>query len=141
MSDSIGFSGVHFWVSDMGASVAFYRLLGFTIEAGAEQQPFTRVGAGEGIAFAFGSLALTRGYDPAFQPSRVRGATCLQFDVASREAVDELHARLVAAGHLSHLAPMDAFWGSRYAEVLDPDGNAVGFHSPRDDSRVTLPPL
>ena len=26
---------------------------------------------------------------------------------------------------LSHLEPMDAFWGQRYATVLDPDGNSV----------------
>ena len=32
---------------------------------------------------------------------------------------------LVAAGHRSHRAPWDAFWGQRYATVLDPDGNAV----------------
>jgi uncharacterized glyoxalase superfamily protein PhnB len=36
----------------------------------------------------------------------------------------------VAAGHRSHLAPFDAFWGARYAVVLDPDGNRVGISSP-----------
>jgi uncharacterized glyoxalase superfamily protein PhnB len=39
-----------------------------------------------------------------------------------------MHATLTAAGHSSHLAPFDAFWGKRYCEVIDPDGNVVGFH-------------
>ena len=33
------------------------------------------------------------------------------------------------------LPPFDAFWGSRYAEVCDPDGNVLGFHSPADHAR------
>ena len=36
----------------------------------------------------------------------------------------------IAAGHRSHLAPFDAFWGARYAVVLDPDGNRIGISSP-----------
>jgi uncharacterized glyoxalase superfamily protein PhnB len=56
----------------------------------------------------------------------------LQFDLASRAEVDEMHARLTGAGHASHLAPIDAFWGARYCEVSDPDGNVVGFHG-RDE--------
>ena len=29
------------------------------------------------------------------------------------------------AGHASKTAPRDAFWGQRYAQVIDPDGNVV----------------
>jgi len=32
------------------------------------------------------------------------------------------HSKLVGAGRQSHVAPFDAFWGQRYATVLDPDG-------------------
>jgi hypothetical protein len=38
------------------------------------------------------------------------------------------------------LAPFDAVWGSRYAEVCDPDGNVLGFHSPSDAARRGPPP-
>ena len=44
--------------------------------------------------------------------------------------MDALHAELVAAGHESELAPFDAFWGQRYAVVLDPDGNGVDLFAP-----------
>ena len=53
------------------------------------------------------------------------------FRVPTREAVDALYEELVAAGAPSHLAPFDAFWGARYAVVLDPDGNQVGFQNPQ----------
>ena len=46
--------------------------------------------------------------------------------------VDATHDRLVAAGHHSHLAPWDAFWGQRYATVHDPDGNGVDLFAPLD---------
>jgi hypothetical protein len=54
------------------------------------------------------------------------------FGVPSRAAVDEVHDRLVAAGHPSRQPPYDAFWGSRYAIVADPDGRDVGFMPPMD---------
>ena len=37
---------------------------------------------------------------------------------------------LVAAGGRGHKEPWDAFWGQRYAEVLDPDGNVVDLFAP-----------
>jgi uncharacterized glyoxalase superfamily protein PhnB len=39
--------------------------------------------------------------------------------------LDRLHAELTAAGYRSDGDPFDAFWGQRYATVLDPDGNPV----------------
>jgi uncharacterized glyoxalase superfamily protein PhnB len=56
----------------------------------------------------------------------------LVFNLPTREAVDLAYAELTADGHVSHLAPMDAFWGARYAVVNDPDGNSVGLMSPVD---------
>jgi uncharacterized glyoxalase superfamily protein PhnB len=65
----------------------------------------------------------------------------LQFTLESRDALDALHAELVGAGYASQLAPFDAFWGARYAEICDPDGNVVGFHSPREGARTAPPPV
>jgi len=60
--------------------------------------------------------------------------------VDSREAVDERYDVLTSAGYRSQLAPMDAFWGARYAIVEDPDGNAVGIMSPSDPAYRSEPP-
>ena len=42
-----------------------------------------------------------------------------------------MHAELSELGAGSHLAPFDAFWGQRYATVLDPDGIRVGLDAAR----------
>jgi uncharacterized glyoxalase superfamily protein PhnB len=54
--------------------------------------------------------------------------------------VDEIHDALVADGARSLQPPYDAFWGARYAVVVDPDGVAVGLMSPVDDAKCSPPP-
>jgi len=130
--------GLHLFVRDVGASVAFYRRCGLEFESVSAE--FARA-AGDRAALEIGSHRLTRAYDPAFEPA-AGGSTALQIGLPSREAVDAMFEELTAAGHPGHLPPFDAYWGSRYAEVRDPDGNIVGFQSPRDETRVTpVPPL
>ena len=48
----------------------------------------------------------------------------------SPHGVDDMHSKVVGAGFLSKDEPYDAFWGQRYATVLDPDGNAVDLFAP-----------
>jgi uncharacterized glyoxalase superfamily protein PhnB len=49
----------------------------------------------------------------------------LAFDCGSPAAVDELYARIVAAGFEGEKEPWDAFWGQRYALLADPDGTEI----------------
>ena len=139
MSQTLQFSGLHLFVRDMKKTLAFYRMLGLEFAPGAENGPFTSAESG-GVHIAFGTYALTRGYDPKFQEPKGGSTNALQFDVDSRDGVDRIYRELTAAGHTGHLAPHDAFWGARYAEVIDPDGNTVGFQSPQDDAKRTRPP-
>ena len=76
------------------------------------------------------SVELTKGYDDEWNGTGV----ILIMRVPTREAVDEAYKRVVDAGHPGHLEPIDAFWGARYAVVLDPDGNHIGIMSPQDES-------
>lgn len=133
MTDTPSFGGLHFWVADLPATIAFYRLIGVPISEEPWEGQFLNLKLPDGTGFAFGSYGFTQRYDPGFEPpGQGRSHVALQFDLTSRDAVDEMHARLTAAGHPTHVAPFDAFWGTRYCEVVDPDGNVVGFHSPRD---------
>ena len=69
------------------------------------------------------------------------GSTCVVgFSLQSREAVDELYTALTAVGNVGHRPPYDAFWGSRYAIVKDPDSSCVGLMSPEDPARKSAPP-
>ncbi len=128
---------VNLVVSDVEASVAFYRLLGLDIpDTDPEWKARHRSATTEGLDLDFDSEEFARQWDPGWSG----GMGVLGFKVPTREAVDERHAALTAAGHLSQAAPYDAFWGARYAIVEDPDGNAVGIMSPVDPERRSAPP-
>lgn len=136
----IALDQVNVVVPDVGEAAAFYRLLGLDVaDTAPEWQAHHRSFAeGQGLDIDLDSQAFATRWNggwPIGTPGVVLG-----FRVATREAVDELHERVVAAGHRSQQAPYDAFWGARYAVVVDPGGNAVGIMSPADDARRTRPP-
>ena len=76
------------------------------------------------------SEATVASFDPAFTPPTGDGRIGLAFLCDSPAEVDAAHARLTGAGYRSHLDPFDAFWGQRYATVLDPDGIGVDLFAP-----------
>lgn len=49
----------------------------------------------------------------------------LAFYKGTPDAVDQAFGEMIAAGFRGHVRPWDAFWGQRYATLLDPDGNSV----------------
>jgi len=125
------FIGVHLTVKDMSVAVEFYRRIGLDVgePAGGSH---VEIDVGSGVHIALSTVELTRSYDPGWREPNLPPGSVLQFRVGSRAAVDALYQELTEAGYHGHLPPFDAFWGNRYAEVDDPDGHVVGFHSPRD---------
>jgi hypothetical protein len=159
MADEVRFTGLNLICGDADATMAFYALLGITYgedaiwrtETGAHHVSGVEVGSTSEIEID--SAALGRAYGAG------DATTLLGFGTPSREAVDEVHDRIVAAGHPSRLAPHDARpptppttlsglaalgpvaqAGARFAIVEDPDGRAVGLLSPRDPERGGPPP-
>ena len=104
-------------------SVSFYAVLGvkFAKAGGAEHY---EAKAPSGVRLMLDSVALIRSFDPEWQKPTGSGVV-MCFKQASAADVDRVYASLVAAGHRGKKAPWDAFWGQRYACVLDPDGNQV----------------
>ena len=68
------------------------------------------------------------------------GRAVLNLRTASREDVDSLCTELADAGYTVSQPPFDAFWGSRYAIVNDPDGHPVGLKSEPDPEKRSRPP-
>ena len=134
MPDGTAFMGVHVAVADMAKAMDFYRLAGLAIPAGAGEQPHVEIEFEGGAHVAFSTPIVMAMYDPAWRGPSPATATALQFRLPSRAAVDDMYEALTGAGYRGHIAPIDAFWGNRYCEVDDPDGNTVGFHSPTDES-------
>ena len=138
MSDAPALNNVYLFVRDMPATLAFYGRLGLTFDAPGGM--FVRAEMPKGSAgLEFGTAELTRSYDPRFEEPVGVATGTLNFSVPSRQAVDDLYAELTRDGDHAYLAPIDAFWGSRFAILLDPDGNQVGLHSPRDPAMARRP--
>jgi uncharacterized glyoxalase superfamily protein PhnB len=72
---------------------------------------------------------MIKGLDPNWQEPRGHRIG-LAFKCDSPAEVDATYQTLTAAGYQSYLAPWDAFWGQRYATVLDPDENPVDLFAP-----------
>ncbi|WP_198679201.1 VOC family protein [Thermomonospora amylolytica] len=51
------------------------------------------------------------------------------FEFPSPAEADAKYAELTGAGHRGLREPWDAFWGMRYATVLDPDGNGIDLYA------------
>src|ERR1700704_1383225 len=118
-------------VSDMAATVAFYRRLGLEVPAEADHQPHVDVELGDGMRLAWDPEGTIRWFAPGWSPPSGGGhRVALAFACDSPEEVDAAWADLTGAGYEGHLAPWDAFWGMRYAVVHDPDGTPVDLFAP-----------
>ena len=116
-------------VADMASTLAFYRAVGLEIPADADGEPHVEVALGGGVRLMFDRVDVVRSFDPEWAAPTGSSRMGLAFESASPAMVNEVHARLVGAGHRSHKDPWDAPWGQRYAMVLDPDGNGVDLYA------------
>ncbi|MBA8822879.1 catechol 2,3-dioxygenase-like lactoylglutathione lyase family enzyme [Saccharopolyspora lacisalsi] len=119
------FSALGLVADDMAKTLAFYRLLGLDIPAGADAEPHVDVIVPGGVRLMWDTAEAVRSIDPTWKPPSGGHRVALAFDCGSPAAVDSAYAEITAAGHAGHHAPWDAPWGQRYATVLDPDGNPV----------------
>ncbi|KAB1979988.1 VOC family protein [Streptomyces triticiradicis] len=117
-------------VSDMAASLAFYRRLGLVFPQGAENEPHVEAGLPGGLRLALDTEDTIRSFHAGWRPPRGGGRVSLAFRCEDPAEVDSVYGELVGAGHHGELKPWDAFWGMRYAVVHDPDGNGVDLFAP-----------
>ncbi len=114
--DAIGIAS-----SDLERSRAFYGLLGVEI---AEGDDHVEAQLPSGLRLMFDTEEVVHSFRPDW--TRATGNTVgLAFECGSPAEVDELYARVVAAGFHGEKEPWDALWGQRYAQLADPDGTPV----------------
>jgi catechol 2,3-dioxygenase-like lactoylglutathione lyase family enzyme len=118
-------------VKDMAKTLAFYRELGLDIPAGAEKEEHVEVKA-NGYRIAWDAQEMVKGFNPdwAAPNDNSPGRIGLAFLCENAADVDATFQRLMTKGYRAHKAPWDAVWGQRYAQVLDPDGNAIDLFAP-----------
>ena len=124
------FSAVGLAAADLAKTLAFYRRLGLDIPADADTAGHVDIALPGGLRLMVDSDAEIRKFRPDWTPVSGAGRISLAFALPDSAAVDALHAELIGAGYRSEMDPFDAFWGQRYATVLDPDGNGVDLFAP-----------
>lgn len=111
-------------VADMAVAMAFYRRLGLEFPEGVEGEDHVEAALPGGMRLMFDTVELMKRISDYHPPTGGHRIT-LAFVCDSPAEVDAIHAALVADGYRSTVEPWDAFWGQRYATVLDPDDNPV----------------
>jgi steroid delta-isomerase-like uncharacterized protein len=115
---------VNLVVRDLTASLRFYRDLGVDVPAGDGETVHLETRMPGGLILAWDRREMVEGYDPAFAGTAGDNAS-VEFWLDAREEVDRTYASMVERGHAGRVAPFDAFWGLRYAVLVDPDGHLV----------------
>ena len=114
-------------VSDMAASIRFYRLLGLDVPETPEEGHVDAF-LPNGVRFMLDSEEIIRSFLPDW--SRQDGnQISLALECASPSEVDEIYARVTSAGFEGEKEPWDAVWGQRYALLGDPDGDRVNLYA------------
>ncbi|GAA4053153.1 VOC family protein [Streptomyces shaanxiensis] len=124
------FDAIGLVVSDMAASVTFYRRLGFAFPQGSESEPHAEAELPGGLRLLLDTEETVRSFHAGWQPPTGGSRAGLALRCADPGEVDTVYEELVAAGYHGELKPWDAFWGQRYATVQDPDGNGVDLFAP-----------
>lgn len=110
--------------SDMKKSITFYEMLGLNFDVCENTEDHIEAKLESGLRIMIDSEKLMKELDPDWKKPEGQRMT-LAFVCESPKAVDELYTKIENAGYKGKTKPWDAFWGQRYASVLDPDGNAV----------------
>jgi uncharacterized glyoxalase superfamily protein PhnB len=114
--------------SDMARSIAFYRMLGLDVPE-TPGEGHVEASMPSGVRLMLDSEETIRSFLPEW--TRETGnQLSLAFECGSPAEVDDLYARVEAAGFEGEKAPWDAFWGQRYAQLRDPDGVPVDLYAP-----------
>jgi uncharacterized glyoxalase superfamily protein PhnB len=121
--------------SDLSRTLQFYRLLGLEFPDGAESEPHVEAQLGGGVRLMIDPLSTIQSFEPDFK--LVNGASpavSLAFNCGSPENVDATYKAATDAGFDGHREPWDAFWGQRYGQLRDPDGNGVDLYAALPES-------
>jgi uncharacterized glyoxalase superfamily protein PhnB len=113
--------------SDMGRSIAFYRLLGLDMPE-TPDEGHVEASMPNGVRLMLDSEETILSFRPDWE--RARGNQLgLAFECGSPGEVDAVYAGMVAGGFHGEKEPWDAFWGQRYAQLEDPDGVPVDLYA------------
>ena len=114
-------------VSDMARSIRFYRLLGLDVPETPDEGHVDTF-LPNGVRFMLDTEEVVHSFRPEW--TRETGNQVgLALECAGQTEVDDVYARVTAAGFHGEKEPWDAVWGQRYAQLRDPDGVPVDLYA------------
>jgi uncharacterized glyoxalase superfamily protein PhnB len=121
-------------VSDMQTAINFYQRLGLQFPRDPDREGHGHVEAmlPGGLRFTLDTEESIRSFDPDWSPPSGGHRVTVAFFCESPTDVDRVYRELIDAGAEGHNEPWDAFWGQRYAQINDPDGNIVDLFASLD---------
>ena len=107
---------------NISRSQSFYELLGIQFKTVGEDhlEAYTT----NGLRLMLDAESLVKRINPDWQKSN-GSKVILCFKQHSADEVDVVYEKMIRSGFKGVKDPWDAFWGQRYASILDPDGNQV----------------
>jgi uncharacterized glyoxalase superfamily protein PhnB len=109
--------------SDMARSIRFYQLVGLAVPDTPDEGHVDAT-LPNGIRLMLDTEDVVLSFRPEW--TRATGnQVSLALECESPAEVDEIYARVTAAGFEGDKEPWDAFCGQRYAQLQDPDGVPV----------------
>jgi catechol 2,3-dioxygenase-like lactoylglutathione lyase family enzyme len=113
---------------DLPRAVAFYDLLGFRFPPAEPDDLHREATTASGVRLMIDAASMMQGLlGEQPRPGNTSGFA-LRYD--SPAEVDEVAARVSAAGQTVVTEPWNAPWGQRYATVADPDGYRIDLFCP-----------
>jgi len=122
-----GLNALGIVTSDMGTSIRFYRLLGLDVPE-TPDEGHVEATLPNGMRVMLDSEETVLSFRPDWK-RQAGNQVGLAFECVSAAEVDEVYAKVVAAGFAGDKEPWDAFWGQRYAQLRDPDGVPVDLYA------------
>jgi uncharacterized glyoxalase superfamily protein PhnB len=114
-------------VSDMARSIRFYQVAGLDVPE-TPNEGHVDISMPTGIRLMLDTEDTVLSFRPDW--TRATGNQVgLALECESPAEVDEIYARVTAAGFHGEKEPWDAFWGQRYAQLQDPDGVPVDLYA------------
>jgi uncharacterized glyoxalase superfamily protein PhnB len=119
-------------VSNVQKAIEFYERLGlrFPEDPDPEAHGHVETTLPGGLRFCLDAEDSIRSFDPDWSPPSGGHRMAIAFRCEAPDDVDRVYRELIEAGAESQKEPWDAFWGQRYAQAKDPDGNVVDLFAP-----------
>ncbi len=142
MPDDVKAVVPHLVVDDAAAALEFYKkglgaeeVMRLPAEDG-RRLMHAEIRIGQALAFVRDDFPERCTNSAVGSAKRIGGTpVTLHLEVADCDAAV---ARAAAAGAMVTLAPMDAFWGARYGQIMDPFGHSWSFAHPLPEGEETV---